>query len=255
MSESTRYPSIADRVVLITGGAAGIGAELVERFCRQQARVGFLDIDADAGDRLATRLEQDALRRPWFKAVDVTDTDALKAAVLEAADSLGPILALINNVGDDTRHAPQETSTADWQQCLDVNLTAAFFASQTAFESMRAMERGSIINISSVNALLGATNMPGYVAAKAGLLGLTKALAKDYGPANVRVNAILPGWVVTDRQLDTWLTPDAESEWSKQVALRRRLQPGDVAKLALFLAADDSDMITGQSFAIDGGRT
>jgi NAD(P)-dependent dehydrogenase (short-subunit alcohol dehydrogenase family) len=140
---------------------------------------------------------------------------------------------------------------------MAINLDATFFAAQAAAKIMSEAKNqgGSIINFSSINALLGPANMPGYVAAKAGIVGLSKALAADYGDADIRVNAILPGWVVTQRQLDTWLTPEAEAEWMEQVSLKQRLLPEEVANLALFLAADDSRMITGQSFTIDGGRT
>ena len=146
-------------------------------------------------------------------------------------------------------------SVSQWRDCLAINLDAAFFAAQAAAPVMAANGGGSIINFSSINATLGPSNMPGYVSAKAGLLGMTKALAKDYGADFVRVNAISPGWVVTQRQLDTWLTPEEEAAWMTQVALPRRLMPEDVANLALFLASNDSHMITGQNFTIDGGRT
>ena len=255
MSEQTHYPSLATKTVLVTGGASGIGAALVRAFAAQGARVGFIDIDDTEGRSLASEIETETGSEPWFTRVDVTDTPALKAAFERAIASVGPIDVLLNNVGNDSRHSPQDITEDDWQKCLDINLGAAFFASQATFASMLSAGGGSIVNISSINAILGPANMPGYVAAKAGLIGLTKALAKDYGAANIRVNAILPGWVATDRQLDTWLTPDRESEWMKQVPLKRRLREADVANLALFLAADDSNMITGQSLAVDGGRT
>lgn len=255
MSTRTQYPSLDGRAVLITGGATGIGAAMVEAFGRQGAKVGFVDLDADAAQRLAERLEGDNLARPWYEIVDVTDVPALKASLHRAVDSLGPLSVLVNNVANDTRHDPMAMDEDGWRACMAVNLDAAFFASQSAFESMRAAGQGSIVNLGSINALLGPKNMPGYVTAKAGVMGMTKALARDFGDAGVRVNSILPGWVVTERQLDTWLTPEAEAGWMKQQALGRRLMPDDVANLAMFLASDDSAMITGQSFVVDGGRT
>jgi NAD(P)-dependent dehydrogenase (short-subunit alcohol dehydrogenase family) len=153
------------------------------------------------------------------------------------------------------RHTPQEVTPKSWRQNMAINLDASFFAAQAAAEVMLPNNYGSIINFSSINALLGPPNMPGYVAAKAGIIGLTKSLANDYGNNNVRVNAILPGWVATERQLQTWLTPEEEALWMQQVALKSRLMPSQIANLALFLAADESRMITGQSFTIDGGRT
>jgi NAD(P)-dependent dehydrogenase (short-subunit alcohol dehydrogenase family) len=187
--------------------------------------------------------------------VDVTDTQALQASIKAAVEELGPLQALINNAANDNRHSPAEVTTESWRDCMAINLDAAFFAAQTAAELMTRQSGGSIINFSSINALLGPSNMPGYVTAKAGVLGMTKALARDYGGSAIRVNAILPGWVVTERQLSSWLTPEAEADWMQQVALKERLQPSEVANLALFLAADDSRMITGQSFTIDAGRT
>lgn len=255
MSTSTIYPSLAGEAVFITGGATGIGAAMVEAFALQGAKVGFIDLDADSAELLASKVESQIGSRPWFQKTDVTDVPALQAAINAAVDELGPVLALINNVANDTRHSPMELTAQAWHNCMAVNLDASFFASQAVFPGMQDRGRGSIINFSSINAILGLANMPGYVTAKAGLIGMSKALARDFGDAGVRVNTILPGWVVTERQLDKWLSPEAEAEWMQQVALKKRLLPIDVANLALFLAADDSAMITGQSFTIDGGRT
>ena len=255
MDESTQYPSLAERCVFITGGATGIGAAMVEAFAMQSARVSFVDVDSASAQTLCDKVEGQYGRRPWFQSVDVTDVPALQNAIHGAVAELGPLQAIINNAANDNRHSPSEVTAQSWRECMAINLDAAFFAAQAAAEIMQKQGSGSIINFSSINALLGPANMSGYVTAKAGLVGMTKALARDYGDSEIRVNAILPGWVVTDRQLQTWLTPEAEADWMKQVALKKRLQPVDVANLALFLAADDSRMITGQSFTIDGGRT
>lgn len=253
MIQTTNYPSLKERVVFITGGATGIGAALVEQFCRQGCKVAFIDFDKASADVLIDRLEQELGIKPWFQEVDVSDLPALKSSILGASAELGPIHTLVNNVANDNRHHPDDVSEDFWRQCMAVNLDAGFFATQAAVSTMQ--ESGSVINFSSINALLGPSDMPGYVTAKAGLIGMTKALANDYGERNIRVNAILPGWVVTDRQLEKWLTPEAEQEWSRLVALKDRILPQDVANLALFLSADDSKMITGQSIAIDAGRT
>ena len=255
MDESTQYPSLAERCVFITGGATGIGAAMVEAFAMQSARVAFVDVDSASAQALCDKVEGQCGRRPWFQSVDVTDVPALQNAIQVAVSELGPLQALINNAANDNRHSPSEVTAQSWRDCMAINLDAAFFAAQAAADIMQKQGSGSIINFSSINALLGPANMPGYVTAKAGLVGMTKALARDYGDSEIRVNAILPGWVVTDRQLQTWLTPEAEADWMKQVALKQRLQPADVANLALFLAAEDSRMLTGQSFTIDGGRT
>lgn len=255
MSRPTVYPSLAGEAVFITGGATGIGAAMVEAFALQGAKVGFVDLDVDSAERLVSNLETVSGHRPWFREVDVTHVPSFQAAISAALDEFGPFLALINNVANDTRHSPLDLSEDGWRKCMAVNLDATFFASQAVFPGMQDRGRGSIINFSSINAIIAPANMAGYVTAKAGLLGMTKALARDFGTAGVRVNAILPGWVVTERQLEKWLTPEEEAAWMQQVALKKRLLPEDVANLALFLAADDSAMITGQSFTVDGGRT
>ena len=238
------YPSLLDRTVFITGGATGIGAELVRAFAAQHARVHFIDIDRAAGTQLAAAVGA------RFDCVDVTDMASLKAAILAA----GSVNVLVNNVADDTRHDPMAVTEQSWRRCLAVNLDPAFFAAQAVIPMMQAAGGGAIINFSSINALLGPGEMPGYVTAKAGLLGMTKALAREYGVDRIRVNALLPGWVATDHQLDHWLTPAAETAWSELVAIKERILPSHVASLALFLASDDSAMITGQHFIIDAGR-
>ncbi len=249
------YPSLSDECVFITGGATGIGAALVQAFAEQGSQVAFVDLDAKAGEALCDDLEARVRYRPWFRVVDVAETGALQKTIKEAATELGPVLALLNNVANDSRLGPLDVSPDDWRACMAVNLDAAFFAAQAAFASMESRRRGTIINFSSINVQLGIGGMTGYITAKAGLLGMTKALATDFGGADIRVNAIVPGWVATERQLDNWLTPEAEREWRAHMALKHRIEPANVAKLALFLASDDSALITGQQFVIDGGRT
>ena len=250
MQHGATYPSLAGRGIFITGGASGIGAALVRAFTAQHALVTFVDFQQAEGEDLVAELDG----KPTFRCLDVTNTEPLQQAITETNERV-PLGVLINNAANDMRHAPGDMSVSQWRDCLAINLDAAFFAAQAAAPVMAANGGGSIINFSSINATLGPSNMPGYVSAKAGLLGMTKALAKDYGGDFVRVNAISPGWVVTQRQLDTWLTPEEEADWMTQVALPQRLMPEDVANLALFLASNDSHMITGQNFTIDGGRT
>jgi D-xylose 1-dehydrogenase len=243
------YPSLAGKAVFVTGGASGIGAAFAEAFVQQGAKVGFVDLKADEGRELAERLGA------WFRRCDVTDAEALQSAVRDAATSMGGLDVLVNNVANDTRASAAETNADDWRRALAVNLDPAFLAAVAALPLMEARGGGVILNISSINALLGPPNLAAYVAAKGAVNAMTKSLAREWGTKNVRVNAISPGWVVTPRQLQLWLTPEAEAEWMKDVALQRRIQPEDVARLALFLAADDSATITGQNFVIDGGRT
>ena len=249
------YPSLKDKVIFITGGATGIGEVLVEAFSQQGARVMFVDIADAQAEKLISKLDDKVLHTPRYTHLDVTNLDALKALIEETDRTLGQLDVLINNVANDQRHSPLEIDPQSWRDCLAVNLDATFFACQAAIGQMKRHRRGNIINLSSINVLIGPKQMPGYVAAKSALNGLSKSLANQYGEYGIRVNTILPGWVVTERQQTLWLTPEAEREWQKNVALRGRLHPRQVANMALFLAADDSEMITGQQFVVDAGRT
>lgn len=244
------YPSLAGRAVFVTGGASGIGASFVEHFHAQGALVAFVDRQVEAGQALSA-----GLSGSWFRPCDVTDTEALTAAILDAAVALGPITILINNVANDARSKAAETSIGAWRSGLAVNLDPVFAGASAVYPMMRDAGGGSIVNVSSINALWGPAEMPAYVAAKGAINALTKSLAREWGPDRIRVNALSPGWVVTPRQLELWLTPEAEAEWWKQVALKDRLAPGDIARAALFLAADDSAMMTGQNMVVDAGRT
>lgn len=244
------YPDLAGKVVFVTGGASGIGATVVEEFHGQGARVAFVDLDETAGRALSERLEGS-----WFRRCDVTDADALQASITAAAEALGPVNVLINNVANDTRHVAAETTPEQWREGLAVNLDPAFIASTACYPMMRDAGGGVIVNVSSINALLGPAEMPAYVAAKGAINALSKGLAREWGKDNIRVNALSPGWVITERQLKLWLTPEAEAEWMSQVALPQRIMPEDIARLMLFLASEDARMITGQNLVIDGGRT
>nr|WP_110428722.1 SDR family NAD(P)-dependent oxidoreductase [Glaciecola sp. KUL10] len=253
----TVYTSLKGRVIFITGGASGIGASMVKAFVGQGAKVAFVDIDESASQNLLTCIAEKFPENQfvWYKNTDVTDSEALQSAVDEAAAFFDGFDVLVNNVANDTRQDVSNVSAYDWHKCMQVNLDPAFFASQAAFKYMRENKRGSIINFSSITALIGLEQGAGYVTAKAGLVGMTKALARDFGDYNIRVNAILPGWIATDRQLASWLTEEEEQRWMEYMALKKRILPADVAKLALFLASDDSALITGQGINIDGGRT
>ena len=254
MRSGAIYPSLKGKTVFITGGASGIGAALVRSFSQQGASVGFIDTDEVAAEILTDEIERASGQPAWFRKVDVRDIPALQAAVEALHIRTSRLDVLVNNVANDQRHQPLEVSEQGWRDCLAVNLDSAFFASQAAIRLMLPVHSGSIINFSSINAVTGPAEMPGYVTAKAALLGLNKALARQYGPEGIRVNAILPGWIATERQLASWLTPEIEAEWLSQTALRRRVLPDEVARLALFLASDDSAAITNQQFIIDGGK-
>ncbi|PUA30282.1 MAG: 3-oxoacyl-ACP reductase [Cellvibrio sp. 79] len=250
----TRYPSLDGRIVFITGGSTGIGAALVEAFASQGAKVAFVDIDVPSGEALCDELAQKGWARPWFAACDVSDISSLKQSILKAAESLGEISVLVNNAANDQRYDTRSITEENWYRGLAINLHPAFFAAQAVQPMMAKSGGGSIINISSINVQFGPPNLASYITAKAGILGISKALATDYGVDNIRVNSILPGWVATPKQLEKWLSPEEEAELMKRVCLKKRLGAHDVAKLALFLASDDAAMITSQEFVVDGGR-
>lgn len=251
VSVRVEYQCLKQKVVFITGGATGIGAAMVEAFLLQGARVAFVDLNEDAA---ATLLQVHQHDRLWFRRVDVTKLEQLQQAVADAATHFGILSVLINNVANDKRHLSQDVTLAEWQSCMQVNLDAAFFAAQAAYPLMQQQQAGSIINFSSINALTGQPNMAGYVTAKAGLIGMTKALARDFGADGIRVNAILPGWVATERQLASWFTAEEQQRWLDAVSLKKFIMPADVAKLALFLASEQSALITGQAISVDAGR-
>jgi NAD(P)-dependent dehydrogenase (short-subunit alcohol dehydrogenase family) len=251
MGDFARYPSLKDRRVFVTGGATGIGAAFVEAFHSQGGRVAFVDLNEAAGQGLAARLGAPA----WFRRCDVTDAQALQAAIRDAAEALGPITVLINNVANDTRQVAAEVTPQALRETLAVNFDPAFIASTAVYPMMKAAGGGAIVNLSSVNALTGHPDLAAYSAAKGAILSLTKSLAHAWGGDRIRVNAISPGWVITPRQTALWLTPQAEADWTKLAALKDRILPDDIARAALFLAADDSRMMTGQNLVVDAGRT
>jgi len=247
-----RYPSLARRTVLVTGGASGIGAAIVEAFYQQGARVAFLDRDETAAAKLLGQLGTGG-EAPLFLSCDLTDIAALRRAVSRAAAERGPITILINNAARDDRHAIKEVTPEMWDSIMAVNLRHQFFAAQAVIDGMAAAGGGSIVNLGSISWLVGQGGMPGYLSAKAAITGLTRALARDLGPRNIRVNSVLPGWTMTERQIALWLTPEGEKELMARQCLKRKLMPRDIANMVLFLAADDSAMCTNQSYIVDGG--
>ncbi|MEZ4703683.1 MAG: SDR family NAD(P)-dependent oxidoreductase [Bdellovibrionota bacterium] len=252
---SAIYPSLKGKNVFVTGGATGIGQAIVTALYLQGANVAFVDLLNKQGNELVEKLQAlDGGEEILFECLDVCDHKQLQSSIDDASRTLGPIDILVNNVANDNRHHAKDTSYEDWQHCLNVNVNAAFVASQAVYTNMKENRAGAIINISSINALWGPDNMPGYVTAKAGLLGLTKALAREFGKDGIRVNAISPGWVKTERQKRLWLTDDAEKEWKKSLCLPEMIEPEEVAHLVLFLASDQAKKITSQNYIIDCGR-
>ena len=216
--------------------------------------MAFVDIDEPGAIELCDELVAKGYARPWFALCDVSDIAALQRSISAAQQALGDITVLVNNAANDQRFDTRSISEADWYKGLAINLHPAFFAAQAVQPMMAAQGGGSIINISSINVQFSPPRLASYITAKAGILGISKALATDYGVDNIRVNSILPGWVVTPKQLEKWLSAEEEAELMKRVCLKRRLSVHDVANLTLFLAADDSAMITSQEFVVDGGR-
>jgi NAD(P)-dependent dehydrogenase (short-subunit alcohol dehydrogenase family) len=247
------YPSLRDKVVVITGGASGIGASLVEHFALQGSRVAFLDVDADAAAALIDGLGGGVRHLPLFSACDLTDIGALRLALDDAARQLGTIVILVNNAGSDDRHAFPDITPQYWDERMAVNLRHQFFAIQAVADGMRAAGGGSIVNFGSIAPLIPSTRQAAYVTAKAAIVGLTRTMAHELGAANIRVNCVLPGAIITERQRRLWMTPEYSAAVQKAQSLKRDLLPADVARLVLFLAADDSSAMTSQSYIIDGG--
>lgn len=246
------YPSLKGRPVVISGGASGIGEALVRNFAAQGALVGFVDIAAEAGERLAGELT--ALGQSVrFAACDVTDIPAYQAAIDGFAASHGDARVLVNNAAHDQRHDWAEVTPAYWDERIAVNLKHAFFAMQAVAPGMAAAGGGSVINFGSISWMIMSPSIPIYETAKAAIHGLTRSMARELGRSGIRVNSLVPGAVITQRQLDLWLTPESMKGIETNQALSGHVMPDDCARMALFLAADDSAMISGQHFIVDGG--
>lgn len=248
MSDFARYPSLNGRTVFVSGGGSGIGASIVEHFAEQGATVAFVDVDEPASTALAKKTGA------LFLKCDVRDVKAYQAAIAEVAEKLGTITALVNNAARDDRHELEDVTPEFWDERIAVNLRHAYFAIQAVAPGMRRAGGGSIVNFSSVSYHTMTPNLSVYQAAKAAVIGMTRGLARDLGPDKIRLNAITPGWIMTQRQIDLWLTPEAEAELMKAQVLKEKVYPADIARMVLFLAADDSRLISAQNFVVDGGR-
>ena len=245
-----RYPSLLDRVVFITGGGSGIGAAMVEAFAAQGASVAFVDVARDESHALVERLGP---QKPLFLEGDLTNLAELEGAMEEARQRLGPIAVLVNNAANDKRQDADETTEEDWDRAMAVNLKHQFFAAQIARRSMREIGGGSIVNFSSTAWMMGRARLSVYSAAKAAVVGMTKSLAREFGAENIRVNAIAPGAVVTERQRRLWLSESDVAQIVASQCLPNILLADEIARMALFLAADDSRMITKQCMIVDAG--
>ncbi|RWM81505.1 MAG: SDR family oxidoreductase [Mesorhizobium sp.] len=248
------YPSLTDRVVLISGGASGIGADMVRAFASNGARVCFLDVQDGPAEALVREVSGAGGRAPLYLHCDVTDVAALQASVEGVRAQLGPVAVLVNNAADDQRHPVDAVTAEYWDRSFDVNLRHHFFAAQAVHPHMKQLGFGSIINFSSIAWRFGADQMVAYATAKGAVVALTRALARSFGSDNIRVNAVEPGAVITERQRELWFkTQDAIDQTVQRQLIRRVLLGEEIARTVLFLAADDSRMITKQSIAVDAG--
>lgn len=249
------YPSLKDRSVFITGGADGIGRAMVEEFSKQGSRVGFADINADKGHETVAACEALGVdHAPKFYQLDLVDIEALKRVFAEAQADLGGIRVLVNNAANDDRHDWKDMTAEYWDDRLNTNLRHYFFAIQAVGPGMIEAREGSIVNIGSSSFMMQEDFFPGYAIAKSGVEGITRSMARTFGPHNVRINTVLPGWVATERQLTKWWSEEGEAGTLNDQALKRRIYPREFAQMALFLAADDGAACTAQSFMVDGGR-
>ena len=247
------FPSLVGRSVFISGGGSGIGECLVEHFCQQGAKVCFIDIADEASRGVVDRMRSQGQAIPHFINCDIRDIEALRQAIAEAGERHGPLKVLVNNAGNDDRHTTESVTVDYWDNRMQVNLRHQFFATQAARPQMRDAGGGSIINFGSITWMVGDADCPAYVTAKAAIGGLTRALARELGPEKIRVNCVLPGWVMTDRQVKLWLNDAGERQIADRQCLTEKLYPADIARMVLFLAADDSRMCTSQNYIVDGG--
>lgn len=247
------YPSLRGRSVFITGGGTGIGGCLTEAFARQGARVAFVDIAETASRELVEKVEKAGHPRPWFSKTDVTDIPALQAAIRSAAEVVGDFHALVNNVANDDRHSFMDVTPEYYDNRIAVNQRPAFFAIQAVVPGMIKLGGGSIVNFGSNSYGAKGRVFPVYTTAKSSVIGLTRGLARELGEHRIRINVITPGWIMTQRQVDKWLTPEGEEDIKRYQVLPDKVLAEDVAPLALFLASDDARACSAQEYVIDAG--
>ncbi|MCG8511737.1 MAG: SDR family oxidoreductase [Rhodospirillales bacterium] len=252
-TEFASYPSLAGLPVLITGGGTGIGASLVEHFCQQSSRVAFVDIAEEESEKLVADMEAKGYPRPLFARCDLRDIEALRVVITQFGEELGPIRVLVNNAANDDRHEIEDVTPDYWRDRFSVNLDHQFFAAQAVRPQMKEAGGGSIINMGSIVWKIGYGGLPGYSTAKAAVSGMTRGMARDFGPDNIRVNTVLPGAILTERQLKLWFDDAFKELVMDRQCLQEFLYPPDVARMVLFLASDDGRLITSQEFIVDGG--
>ena len=251
MNDMANYPDLSGASVYITGGGSGIGASLTEGFLRQGAKVAY--VQRSASDAFMDEMEAATGNRPLGLVCDITDTERLRATMAEAAEAHGPITVLVNNAANDQRHTTLEVDEAFWDWSQSINLKAYFFGCQAVIEGMRKAGGGSIINMSSISYMMGNSGYPAYTTANGGITAMTRSLAREFGPDAIRVNALAPGWVLTDKQLEMWASPEDLDAHMARMCLKEHLKPEDIVGGVLFLASKASKAMTGQCMVIDGG--
>lgn len=247
------YVSLKDKRVFVTGGGSGIGEGIVTAFTEQGAKVAFIDIAVDASLALCEKLATEGLEKPVFRQCDIRDIAALQSVMRSVAGEIGDFDVLVNNAANDQRHKPEDVTVDFWDDRIAINLRPMFFACQAVIEGMKKRGGGSIINLGSISWHLGNGGYPVYTTTKAAVSGLTRGLARDLGPYNIRVNTVTPGWVMTERQLKLWVDEEAEKEIDRSQCLKGRIMPWHIARMVTFLASDDAEMCTSQEFIVDAG--
>ena len=252
MNEIASYPSLKDKVILISGGASGIGESIVENFLQQGSKVAFLDKEKELGNQLVKTLHE-YNHQAVFKECDLVDIVEMQKKIKEIQIEVGPISILVNNAANDERHNIDDVTPEFWDNRMHINLRHYFFTVQSTYKDMQKLGNGSIINIGSYSWMLAQGGMPGYTTAKSAIMGLTRTLARDLGVHNIRVNCVVPGWIMTERQKKLWLTPEIEKNTLDRQCIKRLLHPNDISKTVLFFASDQSSGISAQNYVVDGG--
>ena len=250
MSNEAVYPSLNNKVVVVTGGGSGIGESITRSFIKQGAKVAFLDFNEKDSIKLIKDLNTDNLH---FEFCDLRDIEQLKNSIKKISSKFGPIQILVNNAARDDRHSLQSVTSEYFDERIATNLKHQLFASQAVVSDMEKNGGGAIINMGSTSWMIGQGGMPCYTTEKSAIQGLTRGLARDLGPKNIRVNCVVPGWIMTERQVDMWLTPESEKELMDRQCIKRKLFPKDIARFVLFMASDEASACSNQSFVVDGG--
>ena len=250
---TAKYFDLKNKRVFITGGGSGIGASIVEHFCEQNSEVYFVDINVKESNKLISDIKNKKFKIPTFIECDLLNIKKLQDIISKIISEKGPIDILINSAANDERHNIDDVTEEYWNERMNINLKHYFFTVQSVKKAMIKNKGGVIVNIGSASWMIGQGGMAAYTAAKSGVVGLTRSFARDLGEFNIRVNSVVPGWIMTERQIEKWLTPESEKELMKSQCLKRKLVPADVARAVLFFSSNESSACTNQSYIVDGG--